>query len=337
MKSIYLDDEAKAPNKMEPKLQHTRIVVAPPILNYYMMMIQFLFMYVVVITSRIKAVANRAKLCKLLNALLALREQTLQGSPGVAFAPTLSRKLFTKLIVFDLGMMILSASFFRRFIDLQHSLLYSFLGFCNLLQVSSMNVTINFLLFVLYNAVNIYMIINARCNDLVYGSKAPKETIRLYLLHTETSLIVQNIVEVVNIPVLLLSVWYFFIIVFSVFYTYTSLVQDLHTGSVDALRNIINPIAFFISEAAQVYFLATSSAMFTASARKIISYLSLYTGRISDGPEDQAIELVTIEHLNRDYTIQIKGLFTIDNTMMFSIVASTTSYMIILVQYYLQE
>uniref|UniRef100_A0A182MVW3 Gustatory receptor n=1 Tax=Anopheles culicifacies TaxID=139723 RepID=A0A182MVW3_9DIPT len=287
-------------------------------MNYYLMVVQFLFMYIVVITSRIKAVANGAKLRNLLNALLALREQTLQGSSGVAFASTLSRKLFIKLMVFDLGMMVLSASFFRSFIDLQHSVFYTLLGFCNLLQVSSMNVSINFLLFVLYNAVNIYMIINARCNELVYGSKSANEIVRLYLMHTETSLIVQKIIQIVTLPILLLSTWYFFIIVFSVFYTYTSLVQDLHLGSLDALRNIINPIAFFISETAQVYFLASSSAMFTASARQIISQLSLYTGRISDGPEEQAIELVTIEHLNRDYTIQIKGLFTIDNTMLFS-------------------
>uniref|UniRef100_A0A182WQQ3 Gustatory receptor n=1 Tax=Anopheles minimus TaxID=112268 RepID=A0A182WQQ3_9DIPT len=306
-------------------------------MNHYLMVVQFLFMYIVVITSRIKAVANGEKLRNLLNALLALREQALQGSSGVEFAPTLSRKLCIKLLVFDLGMMILSATFFRSFIDLQHSVFYSLLGCCNLLQVSSMNASINFLLFVLYNAVNIYMIINARCNDLVYGSKSPKEIVRLYLMHTETSLIVQKIIEVLTMPILLLSTWYFFIIVFSVFYTYTSLVQDLQFSSLDALRNIINPIAFFISEIAQVYFLASSSSMFTSCARQIISNLSLYTGRISDGPEEQAIELLTIEHLNRDFTIQIKGLFTIDNTMMFSIVASTTSYMIILVQYYLQE
>ncbi|XP_035919651.1 uncharacterized protein LOC118517526 isoform X3 [Anopheles stephensi] len=306
-------------------------------LNYYMMVIQFLFMYIVVIMSRLKAVANRGKLCQLLNALLALREQTMQGAPGVSFAPTLARKLLAKLLVFDLGMLILCASFFRTFLDLNLSLFYSFLGFLNLLQVSSMNVAINFLLFVLYNAVNIHMLLNARCKDVACGPSAPKETVRLYLMHTETTLIVQSIVEVVSMPILLLCIWFFFIIVFSVFYTYTSVVQDLQSGSVNVFRNVINPVSFFISEVAQVYFLVSASAMFTACARKIISYVSLYTGRISDGPADQAIELLTIEHLSRDYTIRIKGLFAVDNTMLFSIVATTTSYMIILVQYYLQE
>ncbi|XP_050070263.1 putative gustatory receptor 28a [Anopheles maculipalpis] len=307
-------------------------------LNYYMMVIQFLFMYIVVTMSRLKALVNRRKLCQLLNALLALREQTLQGSSEASFAPTLVRKLFVKLIVFDLGMMILCASFFRMYLNLKLSFLYSFIGFLNLLLVSSMNVAINFLLFVLYNAINIYMLINARCTDLVYGgSNAAKATVRLYLMHTETTLIVQSIVEVISMPVLLLSIWFFFIIVFSVFYTYTSLVQDLQMGSMDALRNVINPIAFFISEVAQVYFLVSASATFTGSAQKIISCVSLYTGRVSDGPGDQAIELLTIEHLNRDYAIRIKGLFAVDNTMLFSIVATTTSYMIILVQYYLQE
>uniref|UniRef100_A0A182T9Y5 Gustatory receptor n=1 Tax=Anopheles maculatus TaxID=74869 RepID=A0A182T9Y5_9DIPT len=267
----------------------SRVVHPSTPLNYYMMVIQFLFMYIVVIMSRVKAVANREKLRQLLNALLALREQTLQGSPDASFAPTLVRKLFVKLIVFDLGMLLLCASFFRTFLDLKLSLFYSFMGFLNLLQVSSMNVAINFLLFVLYNAINIYTLINARCKDLVYGSKATKETVRLYLMHTETTLIVQSIVEVVSMPILLLSIFYFFIIVFSIFYTYTSVVQDLQTGSLNALRNVINPISFFISEVAQVYFLVSASAMFTGYAQKIISCVSLYTGRISDGPADQAV------------------------------------------------
>ncbi|XP_035919650.1 uncharacterized protein LOC118517526 isoform X2 [Anopheles stephensi] len=262
-------------------------------LNYYMMVIQFLFMYIVVIMSRLKAVANRGKLCQLLNALLALREQTMQGAPGVSFAPTLARKLLAKLLVFDLGMLILCASFFRTFLDLNLSLFYSFLGFLNLLQVSSMNVAINFLLFVLYNAVNIHMLLNARCKDVACGPSAPKETVRLYLMHTETTLIVQSIVEVVSMPILLLCIWFFFIIVFSVFYTYTSVVQDLQSGSVNVFRNVINPVSFFISEVAQVYFLVSASAMFTACARKIISYVSLYTGRISDGPADQAVSRLT--------------------------------------------
>uniref|UniRef100_A0A6E8V9K1 Gustatory receptor n=1 Tax=Anopheles coluzzii TaxID=1518534 RepID=A0A6E8V9K1_ANOCL len=339
----------------------TRILHPDSQLNQYMIVVQFVCMYVVILTSRLKTLANRERLCQLLNALLVLREQVLQGSTkATTFQQGLARSLLTKLIVFDLGMMVLSAAFFRTFIELKQSLIYSILGVCNLLQVSSMNVAVNLLMFVLYSGINIYARINAHCNDLVYGSKAPNEIVRLYLMHTEASLVVQSIVELISIPILLLSAWYFFIIVFSVsrcrrvcalygilttvlycsvqiFYTYTSLVQDLEAGSTDALRNIINPLAFFISEVGQVYFMVSSSATFSRHARQIIPCLSMYTGRITDVPGDRAIELLTIEYLNRDYAIRIKGLFTIDNTMLFGIVASTTSYMIILVQYYLQE
>uniref|UniRef100_A0A182XUV4 Gustatory receptor n=1 Tax=Anopheles quadriannulatus TaxID=34691 RepID=A0A182XUV4_ANOQN len=317
----------------------TRILHPDSQLNQYMIVVQFICMYVVILTSRLKTLANRERLCQLLNALLVLREQVLQGSAKATttFQQGLARSLLTKLIVFDLGMMVLSAAFFRTFIELKQSLIYSILGVCNLLQVSSMNVAVNLLMFVLYSGINIHARINAHCNDLVYGSKAPNEIVRLYLMHTEASLVVQSIVEVISIPILLLSAWYFFIIVFSIFYTYTSLVQDLEAGSTDALRNIINPLAFFISEVGQVYFMVSSSATFSHQARQIIPCLSMYSGRITDVPGDRAIELLTIEYLNRDYAIRIKGLFTIDNTMLFGIVASTTSYMIILVQYYLQE
>ncbi|XP_041788798.1 putative gustatory receptor 28a isoform X2 [Anopheles merus] len=317
----------------------TRILHPDSQLNQYMIVVQFFCMYVVILTSRLKTLSNRERLCQLLNALLALREQVLQGpaKATTTFQQGLARSLLTKLIVFDLGMMVLSAAFFRTFIELKQSLIYSILGVCNLLQVSSMNIAVNLLMFVMYSGTTIYVRINAHCNDLVYGSKAPNEIVRLYLMHTEASLVVQSIVEVISIPILLLSVWYFFIIVFSIFYTYTSLVQDLEAGSTNALRNIINPLAFFISEVGQVYFMVSSSATFSRHARQIIPCLSMYTGRITDVPGDRAIELLTIEYLNRDYAIRIKGLFTIDNTMLFGIVASTTSYMIILVQYYLQE
>uniref|UniRef100_A0A182PZ15 Gustatory receptor n=1 Tax=Anopheles epiroticus TaxID=199890 RepID=A0A182PZ15_9DIPT len=306
-------------------------------LNYYMIVLQFIFMYNIILISRIKSLSNGERLRQLLNGLLAIREQVLQGLPIVSCDQDLPQKLLLKLIVFDFGMMVLCAFFFRTFVEHSESFLYSLLGFCNLMQVSSMNVAINLLLFVLYNGINIYLQINARCNDLVYGSKAPMEIVQLYLMHTDTSLVVQGIVEVVSIPILLLCIWYFFIIVFSVFYTYTSLVQDVRAGSGDALLNVINPIAFFISEAGQVYFMVSGAAMFTNRARQIMPCLNLYTGRITDVPGDQAIELLTIEYLSRDYAIRIKGLFTIDNTILFAIVASTTSYMIILVQYYLQE
>uniref|UniRef100_A0A182NZ27 Gustatory receptor n=1 Tax=Anopheles dirus TaxID=7168 RepID=A0A182NZ27_9DIPT len=315
----------------------TLVMHPKSLVNVYMIAIQFMFMYVVVIVSRIKAITNRQELCQLLNSLLAVREQALQGSGATGYDHSLSRRLWMKLVVFDFGMLVVSASFFRTFIDLNLTFFYSLIGFMNLMLVSSMNVAINFLIFVLYNAVNIFRLVNERCNALVYGSKVSKDTVRLYLMHTETTLIIQRIVELLSIPILLLSVWFFFIIVFSVFYMYTSLVQDIKSGSVDAVRNVMNPFTFFISEVGQVYFMVSASAMFSDRARQIIAHLTPYTGRITDGPGDQTVEILTIEYLNRDYSIGVKGLYTIDYTMLFSIAASTTSYLIILVQYYLQE
>uniref|UniRef100_A0A182Q6H0 Gustatory receptor n=1 Tax=Anopheles farauti TaxID=69004 RepID=A0A182Q6H0_9DIPT len=266
-------------------------------INYYMIVLQFLFMYTVVIISRIKASANRNDLCQLLNSLFAIREQALHDSGDTIFDHSLSRWLWMKLIVFDFGLMIVSAAFFRTFN--YASVLYSLVGFLNLLLVSSMNVAVNFLMFVLYNAANIFRIINERCNVLVYGSNMSKETVRLYLMHTETTVVVKSIVEI--------------------FYTYTSLVQDLQSGSLDAMRNIVNPISFFFSEAAQLYFLVSASALFSDRARQIIAHLTPYTGRMTDGPGDQTVEILTIEYLNRDYSIGIKGLYTIDYTMLFSV------------------
>uniref|UniRef100_A0A182J3A7 Uncharacterized protein n=1 Tax=Anopheles atroparvus TaxID=41427 RepID=A0A182J3A7_ANOAO len=107
-----------------------------------------------------------------------------------------------------------------------------------------MNMTANLLLVVQYRADYIYQQINARAGELMHDAETPNGIVKLYLMHTDTTVTVQCILE---------------------------------------------------------------------------------------------IELLTIEYLNRDYTVHVKGLYAIDYTMLFSIVASTTSYMIVLVQFYLQE
>ncbi|KFB43716.1 AGAP001171-PA-like protein [Anopheles sinensis] len=189
-----------------------------------------------------------------------------------------------------------------------------------------MNMTVNFILVVLYRAEHIYRQINVRAGKIMQDTKTPIEIVKLYLQHTDTTVTVHCIIRILSIPVLLLNLWYFFVIVFAVrlaakcttdhgvFYTYTSVVQDMRSGG---NFNVVNPIAFLVSEAGQLYYVVEASQKFTESASSFIQSLSCSTNKIVDDMNDQAVELLTIEYLSRDYAVRIKGLYTIDNTMLF--------------------
>ncbi|XP_058174272.1 uncharacterized protein LOC131289089 [Anopheles ziemanni] len=302
-----------------------------PLVNY-MIVMQFVFTYSVVLLSRFEAITQCGKLMHLLNSILHLREKTSLHTDVSLFEKRLARLLWFKVIVFDFAMLIICGAFFN---PMQGRTLWNMIvGYGNMMLVSTMNMTVNFLLAVLYRAEHIYCQINVRVVEIMQGTKTPNEIVKLYLQHTDTTVTVQGMLEILSIPLLLLNLWYFFVVVFAVFYTYTSVVQDMRSGG---HFNIANPITFLVSEVGQIYYMVTASQKFTESARSIIQSLSCSTNRMVDDTNDQAVELLTIEYLSRDYTVRIKGLYTIDNTMLFSIVASTTSYMIILVQFYLQE
>ncbi|XP_052868829.1 putative gustatory receptor 28a [Anopheles cruzii] len=234
--------------------------------------------------------------------------------------------------------MVISGLFFNKNLPNTVYWWYLLLSFANLVMVFLINMTINLLLIVLYCGEYIYRLINQRCVDLVHGSSQRHgAALQWYMLHMDTVTVVECLVDSVSKPLLLLNVWYFFIIVFSVFYLFTSIVQDMRREPNGYRFNMINPIAFFLSEASQVFYIVSAASSYAERAREIVPILGTYTVGPVEHSDERLFDLLVIQFLNRDYSVRVKGLYRIDYTMLFSIVSSTASYMIILVQYYLQE
>ncbi|KFB43715.1 AGAP001171-PA-like protein [Anopheles sinensis] len=175
-------------------------------LNNYMIVMQFAFMYAVVLLSRFEAITQCRKLMQLLNSILFLSEQTTSHTDVSSFEKRLTRKLWFKVIIFDVGMLIICGAFLNPM--KQGRTLWSLmLGYGNMMLVGTMNMTVNFILMVLYRAEHIYRQINVRAGKIMQGTKTPIEIVKLYLQHTDTTVTVQCIIEILSIPVLLLNLW----------------------------------------------------------------------------------------------------------------------------------
>ncbi|XP_050086765.1 uncharacterized protein LOC126571910 [Anopheles aquasalis] len=305
-------------------------------INSMMIVLQFLFMYIVIMLTRIEAILHHRQLRELLNALLELRAKVSRMSrKGQIALRGASVKLWLKLVLVDVGLMMVSAAFFNDFNDDGFQWWYMIAGCINLGLMSIMNMTINLLLVALYSGEQIYETINRNSDDRQgHRDKMGVEAYQWYLVHTATASVVERIVKNVNKPLFVLNIFYFFIIVFSIFYLFTSIVQDMRTGSE---FNMVNPIAFFLSEAFQVYYIVSASSAYSERARQIVPILGTYNVGLIETTDEHTTELLIIDYLSRDYSISVAGMYTVDYTMLFSIVSSTTSFMIILVQSYLQE
>ncbi|XP_035775134.1 putative gustatory receptor 28a [Anopheles albimanus] len=231
--------------------------------------------------------------------------------------------------------MTIAAVYFNDFNDNEFQWLYMMVSCINLSLMSIMNMTINLLLVALYSGEQIYDTINRNSDDRqVHSGNVGVEAYQWYLVHTATASVIVRIVKNVNKPLFVLNIYYFFIIVFSIFYLFTSIVQDMRQGT---HFNMVNPIAFFLNEAFQVWYIVSASSAYSERARQIVPILGTYNVGLIETTDEHTTELLIIDYLSRDYSVSVAGMYTVDYTMLFSIVSSTTSFMIILVQSYLQE
>lgn len=187
-------------------------------INSMMIVLQFVFMYVVIMVSRVEAILRHRQLRELLNALLELRAKASRmSSKGRIALRGASVKLWLKLALVDVGLMTIAAVYFNDFNDNEFQWLYMMVSCINLSLMSIMNMTINLLLVALYSGEQIYDTINRNSDDRqVHSGNVGVEAYQWYLVHTATASVMVRIVKNVNKPLFVLNIYYFFIIVFSV-------------------------------------------------------------------------------------------------------------------------
>ncbi|XP_053670814.1 gustatory receptor for bitter taste 66a-like [Anopheles nili] len=159
-------------------------------------------------------------------------------------------------------------------------------------------------------------------------------TIRAYHLLTTNG---KNIVHLISPPMVCLLLVHFIIIITEIFYVYTSIVQDINSGINVPVAAYMTSILFAAFEAVQFYYIVSACSDITAQAQETGILLNEFHQTDSSVKVERIIESFTIELLHQDFEISNCGLYTVDYSLMFSMIATIMSYLIVLVQFQLAE
>ncbi|XP_050086773.1 putative gustatory receptor 28b [Anopheles aquasalis] len=155
--------------------------------------------------------------------------------------------------------------------------------------------------------------------------------------HELITLTLKSVIKMVGIPIVCSILFHFTIIISEVFYTYTSFVQDLRNGEEIILSKYFSCLLFALFEAIQFYYIVAACADVTEQAEKTGTLLNEFLQTDIGSSVERSIELFSIELLHQDFKINNLGLYNIDFTLMFAMIATNTSYLIMLVQFQLAE
>uniref|UniRef100_A0A182WR05 Gustatory receptor n=1 Tax=Anopheles minimus TaxID=112268 RepID=A0A182WR05_9DIPT len=103
------------------------------------------------------------------------------------------------------------------------------------------------------------------------------------------------------------------------------------------LGTYMSSILFAAFEAIQFYYIISASSEITEQAEKTGILLNEFIPTAPNMRVEQCIESFTIELLHQDFKINNCGMYDVDYTLMFSMIATITSYLIMLVQFQLAE
>ncbi|EAA43249.3 AGAP001169-PB [Anopheles gambiae str. PEST] len=126
-----------------------------------------------------------------------------------------------------------------------------------------------------------------------------------------------------------------------IFYAYTSIVQDIKNDVDVPLGTYMSSILFAVFEAVQFYYIVSASSEITEEVRKHAEKTGVLLNEFlptDPNPRvERCIESFAIELLHEDFKINNCGMYDVDYTLMFSMIATITSYLIMLVQFQLAE
>ncbi|XP_058061208.1 gustatory receptor for bitter taste 22e-like [Anopheles bellator] len=157
----------------------------------------------------------------------------------------------------------------------------------------------------------------------------------LQVHHSALTESIRNIVRFYNFPLALILLYEFVIMISEIFYAYTSIVQGIRQGDEFFLAKYTSSFIFATFQAIQFYYIVSACADITEQAENTGVLLNEFLQTDVEPTVDRCIELFTIDLLHQDFKINNCGLYYIDYTLLFSMIATITSYLIMLVQFQL--
>ncbi|EDS36728.1 conserved hypothetical protein [Culex quinquefasciatus] len=307
-------------------------------LNNLFMKMQFGLNYFFFMLTISVAIVGRNLVKYLLNILIFLTNIILARSIKLVDNKLLTHILF-KLVFVDIFIQIFIIISYSKYDT--DSWKFSIKSTLNFTFMWSTAVLSNGYVAICYLIAHLYRQINLQIADLVqklcnFGSdhshwslkstkkkqlfrKIATELDRLAYLHRDVTTVVQWFVKIFDFSLLVMIVWDFFIVMFAIFYTYTSLVQDIRDNVRPPWSKYGQSCSVAIFQAFQFYYIVSASALVTRRAEKTGLVLNRFFRAEVTERVEKAIEMFTIELLHQPYSIENCGMFKVDFTLMYSI------------------
>ncbi|XP_053690726.1 putative gustatory receptor 28b [Sabethes cyaneus] len=236
---------------------------------------------------------------------------------------------------------------------------YPHLAFLNFTSMWSLAVFCNGFLAVCYTVAHLYRLINLRVDECMeklsdfekqqsYWAAHPgkKKLIcyqvaadldKLAYLHQDVTTVMKTIVKTLDYSLLLAILWCFLITMAGIFYTYTSLVQDIRDNVTPPFTKYCHSFGLSIFQALQFYYIVSGSTLLTRRAEKTGVVVNRFFRTDIDERTERTIDMFSMGLLHRSYSVENFGMFKVDFTLMYSMVGTITSYLIIMIQFQLSE
>ncbi|XP_055543746.1 putative gustatory receptor 28b [Wyeomyia smithii] len=160
---------------------------------------------------------------------------------------------------------------------------------------------------------------------------------KLAYLHQDVTTVTKMIVKTLDYSLLLVILWCFLITIAGIFYTYTSLVMDIRDNVKLSFIKYCHSFGVSFFQALQFYYIVSGSALLTKRAEKTGVVVNRFFKTDIDERTERTINMFSMGLLHQTYSVENFGMFKVDFTLMYSMVGTITSYLIIMVQFQLSN
>nr|UTN00884.1 gustatory receptor [Semanotus bifasciatus] len=95
---------------------------------------------------------------------------------------------------------------------------------------------------------------------------------------------------------------------------------------------IICPIVWLVDEAIELYLLVNATASTCESANSTADYLHELRNELSNMDVESHIQMYSLQLLHQRIQVSAMGFFNIDYSLMYSVIAAVSTYLVILIQ-----
>ncbi|XP_055605857.1 putative gustatory receptor 28b [Uranotaenia lowii] len=324
-------------------------------LNSVFMRLEFMLNYIFCIVSITMAILNRNRMKDLLNILLFLAEVINKRNKSETDSKLL-QSYFRKILFIDVILkLIICCSYYidETMVTGTYTALLNFIFMWTIALFTDEFVGLCLFVAHLYRMINLQIgsAVQQLCDfdeDQSYWDTHPtkkhrvcmkvaSELDRLAHLHRDVTTVSKEIVKLVDGSLLFVIMWYFLIIIFGIFYAYTTLVTDLRNNISPTVTKYGSTIGCSVFEAFQFYYLVSGASLLTKRAEKTGLVLNKFFKTDVEERVERTINMFSMELLHDTYSVENFGMYKVDFTLIYSMVATITNYLIMMVQFQLAE